>query len=79
MVGPVDAEPEGPDGPRIVPGPNSGVSKGVRCKCETMMREGRRGGRFLPPTAYDLLMFHKFSFWSCSEYVSREESFSNEL
>jgi hypothetical protein len=27
IVGPVEADPEGPDGPKIVPGPSSGVSE----------------------------------------------------
>jgi hypothetical protein len=31
-VGPVEADLEELDGPRIVPGPSSGVSKEVRCE-----------------------------------------------
>jgi hypothetical protein len=57
LVGPVEEDPEEPDGPRIVPGPSSGLSKDVRSKCETMTRGGRQGRGFPPPTAYDLLKF----------------------
>ncbi len=57
-VGPVEVET--PDGPGIVPGPSSGVSKEVRCRCETVTGDG---GGFSPPTAYDLLKFQLFSYW----------------
>lgn len=62
-VAPVEEDVEGPDGPRIVPEPSSGLAKEVRCKCETMSRRDKGRG-FPPPTADDLLGFQRFSFWS---------------
>ena len=63
-MGPVEADPEEPDGPTIAPGPSSGLSKEVRCKCETVTTGERQGRGFPPPTVYDLLKFQLFSFWS---------------
>lgn len=37
-VGPVEEGLYGPDGPRIVPGPNSGLTKEEKCKRETVTR-----------------------------------------
>ena len=63
-MGPLEADADSPDGPKIMPVPSSGVSKEVRCKCEAVMMRRRQGRGFPPPTVYDLLKFQLFSFWS---------------
>jgi len=62
LVGPVEGETEGPDGPSIVPGPNSDSPDedvGVR------LCGGRRQGKECAPLmAYDLLASQSFSPWN---------------
>ena len=52
---------EGLEGPGVEPGATSGESIKVRRECETRTEQGKE---FPPPAAYDLLKFHKFSFWN---------------
>ena len=56
-----------PDGLRFVPGPSSGLSirnkRGVRQKSGGRGRWGKKGEKYLPPTAIERLAFQLFSFW----------------
>ena len=61
-----------PDGPRIVPGPISGVTKEVRCKCETVTGEGDKGED--SHHRWHTICWHSKGFHSeaCSQHESRE-------
>ena len=52
------------EGPRIEPGTGSGESIKKMSSETVNRREKRLKRRYPPPTAYDLLGFQLFSFWS---------------
>jgi hypothetical protein len=67
LTGVDEAEPEAPDGLSSVPGSSSGKSirskTGVRRQSGERGRWGKKGEKFLPPTACEMFGFQLFPDW----------------